>query len=89
MGNRLNSPKFMVISAIIGKIELKFCFATLPIAAVTPTGPETALIPYFPPIKSNSDLYITAQYEADILKVCPIKLTNVFFFPYTLKSTLK
>ena len=51
----------LAISAIMGIKAKRFCFATLPIAEVRPTGPDTALIPYLPEIKSISERQITAQ----------------------------
>ena len=81
MGNKLNIPRFIVISAIIGSKFSRFCFAAEPIAAVMPTGPETALIPYFPLIRSISDRHTTAQYDAAVAKVCLIYEPKVFLMP--------
>ena len=61
MGKRLNIPRFTVIRAIIGRIFLRLYFAALPMATVTPTGPDIALIPYLPEIRSISENQITRR----------------------------
>ena len=71
-GNKLKIPRFIIISAIIGSSEVRLCFAAEQIATVTPTGPETALIPYLPETRSTSERHITAQYETDVRTVCVI-----------------
>ena len=53
------------------------------IAAVTPTGPDTALIPYLPVIRSMSERKTIAQYERAVLKVWLIKFQKVFSSPST------
>lgn len=77
----MNSPKFMVIIAIIGRRFARLTFAAEPIAAVTPTGPDTALMPYFPPMISISERQTTAQYDAAVAKICLIYEPTVFFMP--------
>ena len=68
-GNKLKMPKFILINAINGNRFCKLCFAAFAITTVTPTGPETALKPYLPLIKSIKLRQITAQYEAVVLNM--------------------